>query len=344
VLSIENIRKKQRWLYKNMKLKMKLFLHRVAKILLNKIGYSLISKISEKKKLDFNRDFRQNLSLENQKIVSVVFSKDRAMQLHAFLESYFENVMNCSRIVVLYKASNKEHAKSYEQLKDIFINRNVNFIEEVSFRKQLIRIVSRLEEDRILFYADDMIFTHKFDYKLLDNVNPYTTIVSLSRGLDMIYSSVLLKDLKLPKFINVGKVLKQFHWSEIKETSDWSYPLGLSGYLYSTKEILSIFNNVDFKAPNSLEGAMQVFKSEFINRFGMCTENAISVCVHANLVQTEGVNPILNNFTIEDLLEKWKSGEEIARDSFYAKPINITQKQDYTFRERMKKRSNKKNN
>lgn len=279
----------------------------------------------------FYEDFRVQLKNDNSGIISLVFSKDRAMQLHAFLCSYFENVHNYSPMIILFKASNLDHQKSYKELERVFKEFPVTFIKETNFRSQLIEIINKTEEDKFAFYVDDMIFTQKFDYKALEKINSYTTIVALSRGCDMTFSIVLGKRLRLPVFTELSNGLLEFSWSNIAEYSDWSYPLGVSGYIFATKEILSILKSIPFQAPNSLESSMQVFLPLFRNRLGICTHNAISVCVHANLTQTEGNNPILGMFSLEELLEKWNAGYQINYQEFYNKPMNLTQCQNYTF-------------
>ena len=46
----------------------------------------------------------------------IIFSMDRALQLCALLESYYENVVNPVRLIVIYKASSIEHLRSYQEL------------------------------------------------------------------------------------------------------------------------------------------------------------------------------------------------------------------------------------
>ncbi|MCH5719964.1 hypothetical protein [Niabella hibiscisoli] len=147
----------------------------------------------------------------------------------------------------------------------------------------------------------------------------------------MTYSAVLLKKLRLPSFAQTEQGLYGFDWSEIKEVSDWNYPLGVTAYLFSRVELLSILKVVNFKAPNSLESALQVYLPLFEKRQGLCTQNAIAVCVHANLTQTEYINPALGNFSIEELLKKWKQGLQIDFRKFYNLPMTTSQLADYEF-------------
>lgn len=279
----------------------------------------------------FYESFRRISDEAGHEIASLVFSKDRAMQLHAFLSSYFENVENHSKMIVLYRASTDEHLKSYQDVENLFKEHPVKFVQEFNFRDQLISEVSDCDAKKLILYVDDMIFTHKFNYELLKQINPYETCVALSRGRDMTYSYVLSKDLELPELTELENQLLEFSWNEIRGKSDWSYPLGVSGYMFSTREFLAMTKNVTFKAPNSLEGALQPFMPIFKNRKGICTENAVSVCVHANLVQDEADNPFLGEFTIEQLLQKWNEGYQINCSEFYGRPMTITQEQNYSF-------------
>ncbi|MCH5719965.1 hypothetical protein [Niabella hibiscisoli] len=68
----------------------------------------------------FYNELRLSLSPSNDEVLSIVFSKDRAMQLHAFIMSYLEQVRNFGKLVVLYKASTVDHQQSYIDLQHIF--------------------------------------------------------------------------------------------------------------------------------------------------------------------------------------------------------------------------------
>ena len=297
---------------------------------LSRRGFTVMS---EKQISNTTQLYREVSSLVNSnKILSIVFSKDRAMQLNAFLKSYYSRIINPSPITILYKATSEEHFKSYEDLKLLFSDREVIFIEETEFRNQLIEIIKSTDAKRIIFYVDDMIFTHEFDYSNLYDVDAYKNILSFTRGKDLTYSTVLERTIELPKFVQNG-VFLSFDWDEV-EYSDWTYPIGVSGYMYGQEEILAMFKLIDFVAPNSLESEMQNFIHLFKKRTGLCTNEAVSVCVHDNLTQTEIDNKILGNFTIQELLDLWNDGKEINVSSFYNQPATVSQELVYEFIDR----------
>jgi hypothetical protein len=268
---------------------------------------------------------------ENDNILSIVFSKDRAMQLDAFLVSYIEQVSNHGPMIILYKCSYKRHVESYKKLFSLYEKHDMTFIEETDFRGQLIKIIDESNLGKVILYCDDMIFTHKIEYRELESINTNEEILALTRGGDLNYSVVLNRDLSIPPLTKHTDNLRSFRWDYFDYFDDWTYPLGTTGYLYSKAELLSMMNVVDFAAPNSLETSMQIFRPYFMQRKGLCTDFAICVCVHANLTQTEGENRVIGTFSIEELLDLWKQGKRINVSEFYNSPSKTTQFQAYTF-------------
>jgi hypothetical protein len=307
--------------------------YKLINYILSKKGYQILNK----KYLPFFENFTLNIleelesNLVNREIDSIVFSKDRAMQLYAFLSSYIDRVSNRGRMYILYTCSSARHQKSYDQLQETFVNEDFIFIKEREFREQLIEICKQSDARNIIFYVDDMIFTHKIDYTIFGKINTTKYILSLSRGKDLEYSVVLQRYLRQPSFIPANDNLECFRWDYLNEFSDWTYPLGVSGFMYGRIELVSMFKTLFFKSPSSLEGAMQLYLPFFKRRYGLCTEFASCVCIHANLVQQEFKNPVLGTFSIEELLELWEKGKRISLSEFYNKPMNITQVQKYLF-------------
>jgi hypothetical protein len=273
---------------------------------------------------------------QNDKIVSIIFSKDRAMQLDGFLASYFENVENYYKIKVLFHVSNQAHKKSYADLQIIYADFPVEFIPETDFRNNLIDIIEQSSEDRVIFYVDDMLFSQKMDYNWLKTIDPLKNIVCLSRGKDLTYSTVLAKKLEVPSFNKISENLYLFKWNEINEFSDWTYPIGVSGYMFSRPEIVAMMKATNFKAPNSLEHNLQQFLPYFTMRGGICLENVATPCVHTNLTQTEGYNNVLGHYSIEELLNLWNVNKRINHREFIGLEVSEAEVKKYNFVDRHK--------
>jgi len=268
---------------------------------------------------------------QNTDIVSVIFSKDRAMQLDAFLASYFEQVANYGVVKVLYHVSDERHNRSYEDLKLLYRNLPVEFIREKSFRNDLIKVLENTSCGRIMFYVDDMLFTTGVDYNWFKNIDPLKEILSLTRGKDLTHSTVLAKDLLVPQLTPASDQLLRFKWNEITEFSDWTYPIGVSGYMFSTTEMLAMIKSIDFKAPNSLEANLQVFLPYFSNRDGLCMEYIAAPCIHSNITQTEGYNHVLGHFSTDDLLALWNEKKRINYTAFFGLKGLEAQTKKYDF-------------
>jgi hypothetical protein len=264
-------------------------------------------------------------------IDNIVFSKDRAMQLFAFLKSYDAMVLNKGKLTIIYKVTNQRHRDSYIDLIRLFESEKYIFIEETNFREQFIMACKESEESTVGIFVDDMIFLREVDCDLIKKFSPLNHIVALNRGPELNYCQVLSRKNNLPEFIALSNEMLSFSWNNTSELDDWSYPIGVAGYFYDRNELLAIVNSIDFKAPNSLEGNMQVFLPFFIERTGVCYNQIACVCVHANCVQSEWENPGIGTFTIEELLCKWEKGLSIDIEKFYQQDGMKAQYQSYEF-------------
>jgi len=297
-------------------------------------GLQLVKVNEYKNLISFNGSvFEERSKIAKQKdtIDSIVFSKDRAMQLHAFLVSFIEMTTDAGKVYILYKATSDRHKKSYNDLISHFKDEEFVFIEENNFKRQLIEIYEDSNSKTIGLYVDDMIFLNPIDYNAISNINYLNYIVSLSRGENFVFSQVLNKKLIPPEFVKLNNGFTCFNWNSSNEYSDWTYPLGVSGYFYDRVEFLVMIRSIDFIAPNSLEGNLQIYLPLFQFRFGLCMESISCVAVSANIVQSEWTNPILGSFSVEMLLLNWEKGLCIDTTKFYFKDGQLAQYQDYEF-------------
>lgn len=280
---------------------------------LDRRGWKLVRKDTNAVLVDHYRQvlLEGRAKPKENKIDSIVFSKDRAMQLHAFLSSYIQMVSGRGTMYILYRASNEHHAQSYRELAAEFRAEDFVFVLETDFRAQLRELSEQSAASVIGLFVDDMLFIRAVDYHRILEFDPLKQVVTLSRGKDLEYSQVLRKHLTLPPFARAADDFLSFKWNYSDEYSDWTYPIGVSGYFFATDEWVVMLRSIDFKAPNSLEANLQVYRPLFINRDGVCPDHISCVCIHANLVQTESVNPTLGSFSVEELLAKWQDGRAI---------------------------------
>lgn len=252
----------------------------------------------------------------------VIFSKDRAIQVHALIESYLRKVENPKEMFILYTCSNIEHEESYEELNLLYANNSlIYFIREKNFRKDLIKLIKQRNSNKVLFGCDDTLFSKYLDMNDFCKINPKYAIGSLLRGLDLSFCYALNKEQPMPKFYSLikDKFLDDklvWKWNEANESPDWVYPIAVGFHLFDKKEVLFMLKNTYFKAPNSLEGNLQLWLPYFCNRFGISYKKTIISSTPINLVNNEVKNNIINDQSVDELLQLWNKGYRILYEEF----------------------------
>jgi hypothetical protein len=283
----------------------------IINILLNHFNYR-IAKIDIKyeKKLNLYKEIIvANSRKENNSMGTIIFSMDRAIQLDALLRSFFMNKIGDCKVTVIYKASNKEHKNAYFEVIESF-QESVKFIEEgeMPFKILVIDTIEDLNTDKIFFLVDDIIFTHEVDFNKLIDIDTSKYIFSLRMGEHLNYSYVVNKIQELPKLIKNNEDYIYWDWNESQ--LDWAYPLSVDGHIFNRNEIKALIKFCDFKAPNTLEGALQTEKELFGNKLGISYKQARIFNNPCNKVQSEVAN-LHGSLHQDDLLKVWQNGKQI---------------------------------
>lgn len=243
-----------------------------------------------------------------------VFSKDRAMQLQAAIESFFLHCRDHSQIelCVLYKASNQLCRRQYEKLKEKF--RDVSFIEEVDFKEQVLAVVGGFEY--VLFLVDDNLFVR--DFYLADIVkslrgNDDAVGFSLRVGPNTTYCYAQDAGQQVPAFRQVDDGILKYDWTRAEH--DFGYPLEVSSSVYRTADILELLRKVEFSNPNTLEWAMAA-NSHLYQRARnslLCLESSVTFCAPVNVVQTVWDNRVggNHNYSVDKLAQIFEEGGRI---------------------------------
>ena len=188
----------------------------------------------------------------------LVFSRNRPLQLDAFLRSAKENAgIDEKNVSVLYRYD-VEYNKSLEILKSE--HPSCEFIEESHFREQTIEWVER-SSDTISFATDDAVFTREVKSDFVREIllqNPSILTVSLRLGLHLNWCYPTNHQQIVPN----GQVISQlFIWDTNLADGDWGYPLSVDGHVYRKQEAIEMLKRVAFTNPNMLEANLQVLKS-----------------------------------------------------------------------------------
>lgn len=282
----------------------------------------------------------QEMMLENGRAgtgcEAIVFSKDRAMQLHALLSSYYEQVSNPVKLYVLYTTSSEPHSQSYKELIRLFSDKDIQFIGEHSFKKDLENLLDGITSAKLFFMTDDGLFIDRFDLQDVLSFNYFQVVPSVIKGTDLTYCYVQGKEYALPEFIqpafNLPNGMKCWEWGQAEEGSDWAYPLSLDTTFYDTREIRAMIKQAEYKGPNSLESALhELYAPVFLQRKGVCYDRSKYVNIVCNVVNTEHANRNTGKHSIESLLKKWEEGYRIKYEALYGKTCGEAEQSSFEF-------------
>lgn len=243
----------------------------------------------------------------------VVFSMDRAMQLDALLRSYHEHVAEPRPpLHLFYRTSNDGHQRSYRELLEEWGDRLASAVEETDFPADLGRRLDSIGSERIFFLADDDVFKNPVRFADLDPFDPTYHVVSLRLGEHLERAYTLDRPQPLPPFDERADLPDgMLTWSWKHGSGDWRYPLSIDGHVFATAEVGAMARELDYRAPNSLEGALNAhFGDLFRERAGLCFRESVLVNLPVNKVQTENEN-VHGEIHQDALLAKWNEGLRI---------------------------------
>ncbi len=241
----------------------------------------------------------------------VVFSKDRALQLHALLGSLRECVTHPPRLRIIYAASSRGHAAAYEEM--LRLDRHLDIVpvrqeRQSAFRDLLIAAISEVVTSRVGFLVDDIVFKDRVDFDEYADFDPRTTVPSLRLGANIGYSFMQQCPQRQPAWVRTTDTRLWWRWSEGEH--DWGHALSVDGNLYGRDEMLVLARGLEYRSPNTFENALQSCSDCYGNRLGVCYAVSKIVNLPLNRVQEDYANSS-GDVHPDHLLEMWRKGYEI---------------------------------
>lgn len=302
------------------------FIHSGVNVLLKPFGFILQKSEQEWEREAFAKLYEARIQYVKKSCAhlaeGIVFSKDRALQLHALLSSYLEKVVSPVPLHILYHASTPAHQKAYEEVMGIFSDK-FSFIKQSSnnfFRADLLKILDSVLAEKTFFLVDDVLFIENFDMSDFTKFDTDKVVPSLRMGLNLKKCYTVQKEQPLPELIScAGSDEDKIFWKWNQGVYDWSYPLSVDGHFFSTQEIKTITSLIHFSAPNTYEDQLQKFRRFFLFRKGVGYKKSKIVNIPCNKVQQENKN-IYGNIHQDYLLEQWMKGYQMDYRSLYGFP------------------------
>ena len=250
----------------------------------------------------------------------IVFSRDRAMQLHALLTSYRNLVRGGPKLALIFRATNSLHERAYwdviNEFSDLLILSKIQ-VDRKSFKQLLIDVLSIGESENIFFLTDDNLFIEPIDMcSLAVHASSYS-IPSFRLGENIKHSYTVQKNnikpnLKLyqPSPNSVTSEMDILSWVWGGGDLDFGYPISLDGHIFQRNEILAMTEFVDFDSPNTYENNLQIFNPIFETRIGICFRKSRLLNIPYNKVQTDFQN-IHGDVDPGEMLRLWNEGFRI---------------------------------
>lgn len=245
----------------------------------------------------------------------IVFSRDRAMQLHALLSGWTENVDGAADLRILWTASAPAHESAYRELASLW-GAKVRFVRESDFRADLLREVESATSSHLFLLTDDAVVLQPFRLADCLKARPSREVFSLTHGEGLDWCFVAQRPQRIPALDRGGSGTIEWTWSDGDEGTDWAYPLSVDGKFFSRREIALLVRHIPFRNPNTLEAALQVFQPLFARRRGTAFSRAALANIPCNTVQSEFRNHDSGLHSTSDLLSRWNRGERIRHEEF----------------------------
>jgi len=246
----------------------------------------------------------------------VAFSYDRPMQLYALLESIAKYTTGTNAISVIYRTSNDAFDSAYTHVKNDFPT--VSFIKQnkkKEFKSLVLYAMSQTLAEHIIFAVDDIIVKDYVDLneciRYLEQTQAYGFYLRLGIHLSACYSEQ--SDQKIPHYIEVKNDICS--WQFDCGEHDWGYSNTVDMTLYRKRDLLLLFEQLDFNSPNTLEGNWALCKP--LTSVGLFYQKSKIVNIPLNLVQQEACNPNMDLYSVQELLEKFEQGFKMDINPLY---------------------------
>ncbi len=279
-------------------------------------------------------------------ISNIVFTKNRPLQLDAYLESLHRHLpAEKMQTYVIYKVElfDEQYSSVFERFPDCVV------VREKDFHDDFMNLFASLDTEYVLFGTDDVVYYDSVDFAFVEET--FSGFSSDIFGFTFKFGSESLRDSgDLVVEVKAGKQnLFKVNWKQAKDRNA-KYPFELNSTIYKTalvREILSyvakerpllkmlfardsgrvrllnrlvsmknFLASIDtFRDPNTLEGYgyrwCKTHKRSFPSY--LYFQNLCASTLQINIVNTSVPNPIYGSdaHTIEALNEKYKQGYKL---------------------------------
>lgn len=244
----------------------------------------------------------------------IVWSKDRAAQLHLLLESIERNIPDTFITSVIYTASTPEHKKGYDILQSEFDENRVGLIFENDLHDHTMSLVSDPAFDYISFCTDDTVFYRNhgpFDESLLDDS---IATFSLRYGLNTVMQDFHTGRYQPPLnlYEDEGDTIR-WVFSHYHPLNNYGFPLALDAHIYNREMMYNLMKYLPFTNTNQLES--NLFPKRFeIPQNIRSFKQSLAVNIPTNSISGVTRAGEIHSYTTEELNVPYLDGRRIDLD------------------------------
>jgi len=258
----------------------------------------------------------------NKEVVSLIFSKDRALQLQAMLESFYIHCVDKEKmdVYVLYKCSVEEYVHQYDQLQKQFPG--IKFVVETDLSEDINEILEGHEY--VFFQVDDNIIFDTVEASVATKYLEEDVIgFSFRLGENITYCYMLRSEQKLPNFIELSDEVVKYNW--IEEEFDFGYPLEVSSSVYRVLDVRPYLTKQNLTHLTMVEGILNKNKKDFELKkpFLACCKESKMFSLPLNNTSGAKNNRAgeLRYYTERELANFFDSGKRIRIENLFDKSI-----------------------
>jgi len=183
-------------------------------------------------------------------ITSIIFSKDRPLQLDLCLQSVNKNLKSSTRNIVIYKCSNEKYQASYDGLRAAYPD-----VEFWPQSKSLLKdihhcILTESNNDYVCFFVDDCIVYREtdIDKNTINDIFKNDAVCCISLRLGMNINQRSHDNHFFPDIIGNHEFINRY-WLMCSKTSVrygnyWSYSLSVDGHIFRKKDMYEMVNEL----------------------------------------------------------------------------------------------------
>jgi len=239
----------------------------------------------------------------------IVFSKDRACQLDAFLRSlktHWKTWQEETKLSIMWTCSHNRYLAGYE----ILFKEHPEFNHVEQRNKDFKQILISLVDPNIPYtvqFVDDIIFTDDFtvncpEFEAFKN-EPETSCLSLRMHPGITYCYMQNFHMTPP-----AEAVANLKWEWLGLPGDFGYAMSQDGHIFRTEDLLPCFKYYDYGHPNALEGLMTYVVPK--RPFMRCFQKAKIINIPSNRVG-QNIHNRSGSIPSDFLNEQYLTGKRI---------------------------------